>query len=1037
MKKEKTLSQNPDLFRRLAENAGGILFHMTLPDGKYEYISPACFEISGYEPKEFYDNPMLTLTLVHPEWHAFFTQNWEGLLKGKIKPFYEYKIINRSGQEKWVYQKNVLICDDKGKPAAVEGIITDITETKVIEQRLRETEERYRLITENMNETLWLMDISFTTTYISPSVVRTRGYSLEELKAMPMEEQLTPESSLVAITTLAEELTPERLADKNCEISRRMELEFYRKDGDTFWTDICMTLLRDLEGNPSGFLGVGRDITENKKAEKALKRSEEKYRNIFDNAILGIYRSTPEGTYEEVNQAFVDMVGYSSPDEMMKSITDIQQQLYVNPEDFAKIKHILDKIGYVRGFEAELYYKNGQHVFVSINAKSVRGENGEIIYHEGTVEDITERKQIEKAFKESEKRLTEVLENSQDAVYRRSFKNDAFEYMSPASMRIFGFTQEEMMAMSLEDTLSHFHPDDAGRVKQILDTARVSGGGPYSVEYRFKTKLGDYKWLADKFTVTKDDQGVPLYRFGNVRDITEQKQVEETLQNSEQRYKQLVNLSPDGIIVQKDGIILFGNPEAEKIFGITKSDEYIGKNLFEFLHPDFHEKSIKRKKLLNEGKEVPPFEVKCFDLKGNIIDVEVTLGRIDFQGEAADLNIIRDITSRKKALEEKLALEKQLQQAQKLESIGVLAGGIAHDFNNMLTVIIGNADLAMMELSELSPAVPRLKNINKVSLSAANLCKQMLAYSGKGRFMMMPLNLTEVICEMKTILGASVSKKVKLNYNLLDDSPSIEADLTQLQQVIMNLVINASEAIGDAQGIVNVRTGVIECDRNYLKAMRLFNDIAEGAYVCLEVSDSGCGMDSETMEKIFEPFFTTKFSGRGLGLAAVIGIVRSHNGSLKVYSEPGKGTTFKVLFPVVEMQAQAISSKKKATAFKGSGTVLLVDDEEGIRDFGSQVLGKIGFDVLTAADGLEALELFCEHKWEIKCVILDLAMPRMGGEDTFRELLEIDPDVKVIMTSGYNEIEVMSKFRGKGLAGFIQKPYQIENMKEELKKVLG
>jgi CheY-like chemotaxis protein len=218
--------------------------------------------------------------------------------------------------------------------------------------------------------------------------------------------------------------------------------------------------------------------------------------------------------------------------------------------------------------------------------------------------------------------------------------------------------------------------------------------------------------------------------------------------------------------------------------------------------------------------------------------------------------------------------------------------------------------------------------------------------------------------------------------------------------------------------------------------MRLFNDITEGAYICLEVSDSGCGMDNATMEKIFEPFFTTKFSGRGLGLAAVIGIVRSHKGSLKVYSEPGKGTTFKVLFPVVAMQAQAISIKQKTTAFKGSGTVLLVDDEEGIRDFGSQILSNLGFDVLTAADGLEALELFCEHKWEIRCVILDLAMPRMGGEDTFRELLQIDPDVKVIMSSGYNKFEVMSSFNSKGLAGFIQKPYQIEKLKEELRKAL-
>jgi len=320
-------------------------------------------------------------------------------------------------------------------------------------------------------------------------------------------------------------------------------------------------------------------------------------------------------------------------------------------------------------------------------------------------------------------------------------------------------------------------------------------------------------------------------------------------------------------------------------------------------------------------------------------------------------------------------------------------------------------------------------------MRAADLCRQMLAYSGKGRFMVEPVDLSEVVDEMARMLEVSVTKKAILKYDLPKGLPLIIADIAQIQQVVMNLIINASESIGDRSGTVFVKTGIIECSRKYLKAYQQ-NDLAEGNYVFLEVTDNGCGMDKAILLKIFDPFFTTKFIGRGLGLSAVQGIVNGHKGAIRIYSEPGRGTTFKVLFPVSDMKLNQlpIENNEDKTASNAGGIILLVDDEESIRSLGKVILEGIGFSVLTALNGLEAINIFNAHKNEITGVILDLTMPVMDGEETFSKIRLISPDIPVILSSGYNELEAASHFSGKNLSGFIQKPYTIKNLKEVLTK---
>lgn len=386
---------------------------------------------------------------------------------------------------------------------------------------------------------------------------------------------------------------------------------------------------------------------------------------------------------------------------------------------------------------------------------------------------------------------------------------------------------------------------------------------------------------------------------------------------------------------------------------------------------------------------------------------------------------VTDITERKSAENKRLQLERQMQETQKLESLGVLAGGIAHDFNNLLTVILGNASLALDELPPNSDARDSLEAIEHTALRAAELCRQMLAYSGKGRFVIEPIQFGTLIGEMVSLLKASISKKAILNLNLRESLPALRGDPSQIRQIVMNLVINASEALGEHAGAITLSTGLMDGSPERLAAAYLDEQLAEGPYVWLEVADTGCGMDPETQRRIFEPFFTTKFTGRGLGLSAVLGIVRGHQGALKVHSEPGKGTTFKVLFPAAPQDKPTLprQGETQSVAWKGAGTILLVDDEESVRTMGNRMLERNGFRVLTAADGREALEIYRARRDEIALVLLDLTMPDLDGEETFHELRRIDPNVRVVMSSGYTESEIIPRFAGQPLAGFLQKPY--------------
>jgi two-component system, cell cycle sensor histidine kinase and response regulator CckA len=504
------------------------------------------------------------------------------------------------------------------------------------------------------------------------------------------------------------------------------------------------------------------------------------------------------------------------------------------------------------------------------------------------------------------------------------------------------------------------------------------------------------------------------------------------LAKSEARYRQMIMTCGEGVwLIDRAGVTTFVNPQMAHMLGYS-TDDMIGRGIFEFMDDRArHEAAVnmeRRKKGISESHE---FRLKHKEER----DVWVVMATNPLHDEDGNFtgaqSFVTDVSERR-------GLELKVQHAQKLESLGVLAGGIAHDFNNLLVGILGNAGLALRDIRVESPVVPLLMDIQTAAMRASDLTKQMLAYSGKGRFVVQKLDVNSLIEEMAHLLATVISKKAVLKFNFATKLPAVEADPTQLRQIIMNLITNASDAIGSRSGIISITTGVVDADKSYLGTTFLDESLREGDYVFIEVSDTGCGMDSATQTRVFDPFFTTKFTGRGLGLAAVLGILRSHRGAIKVYSELGRGTTFKVLLPCVEGAVQEMVSAPKfqAANLRGHGLIMICDDEETIRGVARRVLLSAGYEVLTASDGKEAVRVFRERADDIAGVLLDMTMPGLSGDEVFREMRRIKPDVKVLLSSGYNEQDATGHFVGKGLAGFLPKPWTPDELLRSLQAAL-
>ncbi len=554
-------------------------------------------------------------------------------------------------------------------------------------------------------------------------------------------------------------------------------------------------------------------------------------------------------------------------------------------------------------------------------------------------------------------------------------------------------------------------------------------------------ELTNGAWLEISEYKTKDQETVLIFK-----DITNRKDYERALRQSEEKYRLLIENQTDLIVkVDTAGRFEFVSKSYCDLFGKSE-EELMGQEFMPLVHEDDQEATAMAMQSLFRPPYSCYLEQRAMTRHGWRWLAWSDKAVLDGQNKVVSIvGAGRDITDLKKAEADRLAMERRLLHSQKLESLGVLAGGIAHDFNNLLAAIMGNLEMVLSDFPQDLSRKKQLDQAFKAASRAADLTRQMLAYSGKGKFVIQKVDINQLAAENAQFFMNTISKNISLEFNLDHDIPGIMADPGQIQQVVMNLITNACEAIGHEPGQVIIASGIMDCDKPYLSRSRGEKTPEPGRYVWLEIKDSGAGMDSNTLQKLFDPFFSTKFTGRGLGLSAVLGIVQGHNGAIMVESAKGRGTAVRVLFPVPDDTGISVPKEARQATGTGtetgdevfSGTILVVDDEEMIRELAREALQELGFEVLTAVNGLEALKIYEDNQDKIRAVLLDLMMPVMDGVRTFENLRKVNPELNVVLCSGYNEQEATQKFQNQGLAGFLHKPFTMADLKRELKKVIS
>ena len=876
-----------------------------------------------------------------------------------------------------------------------------------------------------------------TVFYWNRASERIYGYSAEEAVGRNLIDLTIPDEMRelvrVDIRQMAESGVP----------SPPAELNLLRKTGETVPVFSSHAVVPASDGEAELYC-LDLDLTEIHRLTRALRKSEERLRLALEAAEDGYWDWDIVSGRVYWSPRCYTMLGYE-PDAFP---VDFETWLALIHPDDREATHSQVKWELPRGgtFLAEFRYRtaDGGWRWVMGRGRTVeRDAEGRPTRMVGTHVDIQARKEAETALAESEARYRLLAENATDVIWTMNVEG-RFTYMSPSVYRLRGFTAEEVMVRPMADALT---PDSRKRAMAALEEALAQsnrGGAPPPVQRLELTqphKDGGIVWTESVISPMVSPSGGLTGFLGVTRDIGERKRAEEALRKTSRQLEAILRHSPALItMMDAQGRYVLVNPAAARALGHSEA-EVIGRFMAELVPPDLYKTFAERiDTVLRTGAPLL-VEDRAPTSQGER-DFETTLFPVETDDGTVVCGIARDVTDRKRAEKERRELERRLLQAQKMESLGVLAGGVAHDFNNILMTVLGHLELALEELPTSSPARTGLLEAFRASRRGADLTRQMLAYSGKGKFQSQPICLSAFIEENVAMIQAGLSRNRELELRLPRGLPRVLADPDQVRQILMNLVTNAAEAMGDNPGTVILETDVLDLTADALAAGRAEVIPPPGRFVRLSITDTGWGMDAETCRRVFEPFFTTKFIGRGLGMSAVQGIVQGHGGTLFVETTPGEGTTVRVLFPAVAASAASASAgeqRKKKTVgapAKPGGTILLVDDDAAVRKLGEKMLQRVGHPCITAVDGEDAVAVFQGRKDDIHAIILDLTMPRMDGIRAAEALRELHPEVPILLSSGYSEAEVGPRLGGVGISGFIQKPYRLDRLRAALKTVL-
>ena len=606
-----------------------------------------------------------------------------------------------------------------------------------------------------------------------------------------------------------------------------------------------------------------------------------------------------------------------------------------------------------------------------------------------------------------------------------------FQRVNASMCTITGYSEKEILSLSWENIC---HPDQLGMIQKTIRDLLEGVAPSRKFEMKIIDKQGNDIWVRVNLVVIRDSRNTPLYLSGDVEDISQRKRFESALEESEGKYRTILQSIEEGYFeVDLSGRLTFFNEALTWISGFTKEDMK-GKSFREYSSPEIAEHVAHQfNEIYKTGRaiEFTEYETIRADGETRYLEVSASLMHDGRAKPSGFRGIVRDVTARKSAEEEKRRLEAQVQHGQKMEAIGTLAGGVAHDFNNLLMGIQGNVSLMMMDIEDSHPHHKGMGNILGYVERCAMLTKQLLGFARGGKYEVSTLDLSELVASNAEMFGRT-KKEITIYQDYQENLLAVDVDHGQIGQVLLNLFVNAGQAMRGG-GNLFLETRNVELDENFVRPY----GFEPGEYVRLSVTDTGIGMDTETQRRIFEPFFTTKKRGEGtgLGLASTYGIIKKHSGIIDVLSQPGKGTTFHIYLPAGGTVIEAENGEEEEL-LKGVGTELFIDDEDMILQVGSQMLNALGYTVLTSASGSEGVEILKEQREQVDLVILDMVMPDMSGMETFDALREIDPDVKVLLSSGYSAEGPANEIMKKGCNGFIQKPFNISELSSKINSVM-
>ena len=993
---------------------------ITNAEGSITWVNPAFSYLTGFSANEVIgQNPRIFKSGMHHD--RFYQAMWDTLIAGNM---WQGELVNRRKDGTTYVEEQTItpVINGAGRVTNFIAIKHDVSERNRAEITLRDSEEKFRQLAESVSDVFYITSPDMSEMlYVSPAYGQIWGRSTESLYANPGEwsDAILPEERDGVIATFLQ------LASKNSVTS---EFRIKRPDGQLRWIQSSGFAVRDSSGEMIRITGTARDITERKEAEKAIAESEEKYRDLVENAIDIIYTHDLKGNYTSVNQAVETITGYTCEEALRTNMADILAPEYV---ETAK-KMIAEKLAgkAVTAYELEILAKNGNRVTVDVNTRIIY-DNGVPVGVQGIARDVTDRKRAERDLQFRNLILLTQQEATIDGILVVGEDGKIVSH-NRRFVEMFAIPSELLKTGSDAPVLD-FVTDIMADPKAFKERVQ------YLYEHTMETGRDEILLkngsILDRYSAPMiGPDGRSYGRVWYFRDITEQKAANNALRESNEKFRQLADNINDVFWIRSPDLkeIYYVSPAFEAIWGRPIETAYTNPGQWaDFIFPEDSGRVKKAYAQLMSDADSIDLEYRIVREDGSVRWVRARGFQVrDDDGLLIRLaGIVSDITAQKE-------LEEQFRQAQKMEAIGVLAGGVAHDFNNLLTAINGYSDLTLRRMDESNPFRRNIEEIKHAGERAASLTEQLLAFSRKKVLQPTVHNLNPLIETLEKMLHRLIRENIELRTILDPDLGNIRADYGQMEQVIVNLVVNARDAMPDG-GRLTIDTQSIYLDKDYVSQHM---SVSPGPFVKLSVTDTGHGMDEMTQRRVFDPFFTTKNLGQGtgLGLSMVFGIIKQSGGDIVVSSAVGRGTTFKIYLPCVDEDVpESDGVGENVENISGTETILLLEDEAAVRNLASEVLRSHGYVVLEAASGTEALSICKTYAKPIHLVLSDVIMPKMSGPEAIVRIRELHPAIKVLFMSGYTDDAVSEGGNSVSEAGFIEKPFAPDGLALKVREVLG